>query len=336
MGHNGHQEDTLTAHAPRNVQGGYSASDFWTQWNLTTPRIALFVLVTPQSFWTGVTPLGFTSNTRDMTLPGHPGITFKSTPGISPTAVEQSLDEPTNLELTGIYQTSSFVRTDIIAGKWNFAEIEVFSSSWQNTSLGELLHFRGNIGEFKDFQSYFTAEGRGLISRLSNDTSHVTQRLCRVKDFRNAVCGHVAATVTIGGVAYNVSQTGVDGDPAISVEGIIFNTSTWAGNDPADTAALNLLGASYANGKVTAVDGPNAGISREISVAAEATGGHPYLAVFLKRAFPFVIDTTTEFNLVMGCTRTVEDCRKYSNIVNFRGEPYVPGIEAANRLNNVR
>jgi hypothetical protein len=47
--------------------------------------------------------------------------------------------------------------------------------------------------------------------------------------------------------------------------------------------------------------------------------------------------------LTAGCTRTVEDCRKFSQavdntgghvapIANFRGEPYVPGLESANRF----
>jgi hypothetical protein len=33
-----------------------------------------------------------------------------------------------------------------------------------------------------------------------------------------------------------------------------------------------------------------------------------------------------------GCTKRVEDCRAYGNIVNFRGEPYVPGIAVVNRV----
>lgn len=319
------------SHTPRNIQGGYTAADFWTQWSSVTPRMCICMLVTPRVG----TALGFTSNTRDMTLPGHVGITFRSTPAITPTVVEQVLDEPTNLELTGLYTSDSFDQTEVLAGKYNFAEIEIFSVCWNNVNLGEFLHFRGNLGEMKDYQTFFTAEARGLISRLSNDAHSVTSRFCRVKEFRDAQCGHTAATVTVSAVAYNTTQTNVTGT-AFSVGdqhfGAIFDTSAWAGNDPSspNLAAFMLR---YANGKITATSGDNNGVSREISVMTEATGGHPYVNIITKRPFPFVIDTSTTFNLVMGCNRTIEDCMIYSNIVNRRAEDWIPGIEAANKIN---
>lgn len=323
-------------HTPRNVQGPYTATDFWNQWSSVNPRMTLFVKVTPKSFWTGVSTIGFTSNTRDMTLPGHAGITFKSAPGITPTLAEQALDEPTNLEMTGVYKTGIIEQTDVIAGKWNFSTIEVFSACWDNVNLGELVHFKGNLGEVKDYQTYFTAEGRGLISRLSNDVNKVTSRLCRVKEFRDAECGHTATTVVIGGVTYNVTQTNVTGSP-VSVGSqycaAIFDTSTFAGTVPT-APNLATYAALFTNGKITATSGPNNGVSREISGAAEATGGFPYIRMETKRAFPFPIDTSTTFNLVMGCDRTIEDCKKFSNIVNRRAEDWIPGIEVANRIPN--
>ena len=407
------------AHAPRNIQAPNVAADFWAQWNSTNPRMALFVKITPKADWTGASALGFTSNSRNMTLPGHPGITFYSSPGITPTIVEQSLGETSTLELSGVYQTSIFERSDVLAGKYSFATVEVFSASWQDTDLGELLHFKGTVGEFKDYGTYFTAEGRGLIGQLSVDVSEVTQRTCRVKVFGNARCKKVltgsftydatsdvtgavisetahgmttgeviypsvvsgtinpqltagspyyvirdsadafklattyansltgtAITLTdsvgeirinrgvvvIGGVAYNITQTSVDGNPGSSVEGVVFDTSTFDGNDPADSTALGLYAPYFKNGTITALDGPNAGITREISNAAESTGGHPFMTVYVKRSFPFEIDTTTSFDLQMGCDRTMEKCREFVNAINFAGEPYVPGIESANRI----
>lgn len=316
-------------HTPRNIQSPYTASDFWAQWSSVNPRMSVFLKITPQAFWTGVSAIGFTSNTRDMTLPGHSGTTFKSAPGLTPSVLEQALDEAGNLELTGIYQAGSFTRADVAAGKWAYASVEVFSASWENVNLGELVHFKGNLGEVKDYQAYFSAEGRGLIARLSDNAAVVTTRLCRVKDFRDAECGHTASTVTISGTAYNVVQTGVAGigsasgaDDARFV--IIFDTSGWAGADPPPVSL-------FTNGKLTATSGPNAGVSREIAATAEAAGGYPYMAFYLKRGLPYPVETSTTFTLTAGCRRTVEDCRKFGNITRFRGEPYIPGIEAANR-----
>ncbi len=319
-------------HTPRFIQSPYTATDFWNQWSSENPRMCLCILVTPRVG----TAVGFTSNTRSMTLPGHVGITFKATPAITPSAVESGLDDVLNLEVTGIYNSDSFVQEDVIAGKWNFAEVEVFSVCWDNVNLGEFLVFKGNIGEMKDYQTYFTAEARGLLSRLSNDVSIATSRFCRVKEFRDSQCGHSASTVTLGGVAYNVTQASLTGN-AFSVGdqrfGAIFDTSTLTGNDPADSAALAIYAAALANGKLTATSGPNSGISREIAHAAESTGGHPYMDIYTKRPFPFAIDSATTFSLVMGCNRTQEDCIKFGNIVNRRSEDFIPGLETANRVN---
>lgn len=311
------------SHEPRN-QSGYVPADFWTQWGSVNPRMCLCVKVTSTAAF-GSTVLGFTSNTRDMLLPvGHSGVTFKASPGMSPTVVEQSLDEPSNLEFTGVYQTGSFTQTDVIAGKWAFAEIEVFSVCWDNVNLGEFLHFKGNLGEFKDYGTYFTCEGRGLIARLSQDVDKVTSRLCRVKQFRDAECGHTASTVVISSVTYNITQTGIRlnavGDPTDTF--LTIKSTDFSGSVPIENF--------YANGMMTATSGPNSGVSREIAYNATASGGT--MDIQLKRSFPYAFAVNNTVTLIAGCNRTQEDCIKFSNIVNRRAEDFVPGLETVNRL----
>lgn len=411
-------------HAPRHVQAPNTAADFWAKYNSTNPRMSVFVLLTPTADWTGVSAVGLTSNTRDMTLPGHPGITFKAAPGIAPTVVETALGETANMELTGVYQTGIFEREDVLAGKWQFAGVEVFVASWDETDLGELLEFKGYIGDFKDYGTYFTAEGRGLIGLLSNEVGEVTQRLCRVYEFGDTRCGKVltgsftydattdhaadvftkvahgmrtgefvslsvvsgsinggltantgyyvirnspdtykfattlanarAGTnitgisdavgvvqvnrgiVIINGTVYNMRQASVPGIGSISGTDnaafvIVADTTGWDGNDPLAADFPTYTG-YFKNGTIKALDGPNAGIKREIAAASEATGGWPYIRIETKRGFPYPIDSTTNFQITMGCTRTMEDCRKYANADRFNGEPYVPGIESANRI----
>ena len=139
-------------HTPRNIQAPYVANDFWNQWSSVNPRMALFIKVTPsENPYDPRDPIGFTSNSRDMVLPAHPDIVFKSTVGVTPSIVEHKLNDSGTLELTGIYREGIFERRDILAGRWDFASIEVFSACWDNLNLGELVHFRGNLGEFRDF-----------------------------------------------------------------------------------------------------------------------------------------------------------------------------------------
>lgn len=287
--------------------------------------MALAIKITSKSEF-GSVVRGFTTNTRNTTLPGHVGVTFYSTPAMTPTIVEQGLDEASVLELTGVYtdSTTGFVQTDVAAGKWNNATVEVFSYCWDNTSLGELLHFKGNIAEIKDYQTYFTCEGRGLIAKLSQEVEVVTSRLCRVKEFRDSECGHSASTVTISAVSYNITQTSlaVVGSFTGASSHLIFNPASFSGNEPPL--------AFYANGKITGTSGANNGVSREI--AHSETDGLTEHTIYLKRPFPFAITNGETFTLIAGCNRTIEDCMKFTNITKRRAEDWVPGIEAINRL----
>ncbi len=317
-------------HVPRNIQAPFVAADFWTQWGSDTPRMALFIKVTPQSFWTGASAIGFTSNTRNMTLPGHPGITFYSAPGVTPTLADQILGETSSVDFQGIYQTGIFERSDVIAGKWNFAEIEVFSACWDNTNLGELVHARGNLGEFKDYQTYFTAEGRGLLGRLSREVDESTQRLCRVREFGDTRCGkNLNGTVTIDGKTYLLTYPNASQDmgTAVSTGAVFLDPTSMVTVLYPDTPPNNY----FRNGKITGTSGANNGVSREISASILNVGGS-HIKVSLKRAFPFLPNINDTFTIQAGCVRTIEDCRKYGNAARFNGEPFVPNIENVNRI----
>lgn len=307
-------------HVPRNMQGGHVAADFWTQYGSTNPRMCVCVKATSRVEF-GAEVVGLTSNTRDMALPGHAGVTFKTTPAITPTVIESGLDEAANLEMTGIYNSDSFDQTEVLAGKWNGAEVELFVVCWDNTDLGEFVQFKGNLGEFKDYQTFFTAEGRGFIAQLSNDVNIVTQRLCRVKEFRDAECGHTAATVTIDGNDIDIVQN----SDVLAQQNRAWLQISTATIDP------DYITGFFNNGKIEATSGLNDGISREIA-SSGFTIGPGYFDLYLKRPFPLNFESGDTVQLTAGCNRTIEDCMKFGNIINRRAEDYVPGIEAANRV----
>lgn len=270
------------------------------------------------------TAIGFTTNTRDLTLPGHVGTTFVATPGITPSVAEWSLGEPTNMDFTGLYTTGSFDQSEVIAGYWNFASVEVFNVCWHNVNLGEFVIFKGNLGEIKDYQTYFTSEARGLLSRLSNEVDKVTSRFCRCKRFGDAECGKsLAGTVVLDAVTYNIQYTAVPLVGTVSQTELEFDTTV--------LPATGLDTSGWArNGEIECTTGDNDGISREI---ADVVAIFPGYRVTLKRPFPLPLTGGDEFKFTAGCNRTIEDCMKYGNIVNRRAEDWIPGIEASNRVN---
>lgn len=325
-------------HTPRNIQSPYTSTDFWNNFSSITPRMAVFMKVTP-ALSTGLTAIGLTSNTRDTTLAGHTGITFKSAAGLMPSSFEQAMEQPTTLEMTGIFDSVLFDRDDVLAGKWENARVEIFVRSWDTTAVnyGELIIFSGFLGEFRDYQLYFKAEGRGLMSKLSQDAVWVTSRACRVKQFRNAQCGHTAATVVINATTYQVAYTDVTALSAnvVSKEKyeLYVHNSFFTGlgfNVPPD--------GFFNNGLLTSTFGNLVGQSREISRSYTGTVSGVASTIFiLKRPFPEAARggspaTREKFTLVAGCNRTIEDCKKFGNAVNFRGEPFVPGLTAISRV----
>lgn len=77
----------------------------------------------------------------------------------------------------------------------------------------------------------------------------------------------------------------------------------------------------YTGGLVTFLTGANAGLSMEVRKWTNAT---LLLELFLPMTFP--IDPGDRFIVYAGCNKTLDACRdKFDNVLNFRGEPYVPG-----------
>jgi uncharacterized phage protein (TIGR02218 family) len=254
-----------------------------------------------------------------MPLPEH-SIIFKSAPGITPTLIESALDEPTNLELTGIYNTDSFDHDEVMAGKWNHAEIEIFTACWGDTSLGEFLLGRLKLGEFKDYQTSFTAEGRGLLALLGNEKNTTTSRLCRVEDFGNARCGvDLEGTVEIDSVEYDLQYT-LTVSAVTSAYEIVF------------TRTDDVPDGFFAAGKMTAgvTDNNGDAVSRPIKSSTGEGGASVTVKLWQKMPFPVVVGDT--YVLTVGCPRTIEACAQFENAVNFDGEPYTPTLETVQRI----
>jgi uncharacterized phage protein (TIGR02218 family) len=314
------------AHAVRNKTGGHVDADFWTQYASQTPRMALCVKITSSATW-GSEIVGFTTNSRNMTLTAHAGVTFKATAALSPTAVTQTLDVASVMELTGAYETGEFEEADLLAGKWDQAEVEVFSVCWDDETLGEVLWHKGNLGEAKTFDNGFSAETRSAISKLSNIVNPVTTTNCRnLRDggFRGTACGHVASTVDISAVTYNIEATVTVATVTDEYHLIVTH--------PVGAAYETPVGFFAPNGKMTVNTAANHSgtLQREIETSSVAAAG--VYTLTLRRKFPFTVEVGDTFDIVAGCSGSVEDCIKYTNIERRQAEDYIPNIESANRI----
>ncbi len=82
----------------------------------------------------------------------------------------------------------------------------------------------------------------------------------------------------------------------------------------------------FDRGFFTFTTGANAGHSREIKTFASDT-------FQLALPFPYDVQVGDKYEVYRGCDKTTSDCKTtFGNIINFRGEPFIPGIDEVSRF----
>ena len=244
--------------------------------------------------------LGFTDHDRDIV---YSGVTYKAATGMTPSAVSNSADlRVDNLDVEGMLSAESLTEVDILAGIYDFAEIEIFQMNYADTTKGILKMRRGWLGEVSLSRASFVAEVRGLSQLLAQDTGEYFSPSCRASlgDARCKV--NMASHTVTGTVTSGASRSGF-ADSARSEATAIFTA-----------------------GKITFTSGANNGLSMEVKEYMFKTGTGGTLSFVLP--LPHAIALGDSYSLQKGCDKTTATCHgRFANIANFRGEPHVPGID---------
>ncbi len=111
--------------------------------------------------------------------------------------------------------------------------------------------------------------------------------------------------------------------------GCTLNSATYRVSGTVTSATASVIGATLAQatgyfdqGKIVFTSGNNNGFTR--TVKSFTTGGTINLLVPL----PYVPAVSDTFYIYPGCDKTMSTCSsKFGNIVNFRGQPFVPSPE---------
>jgi len=239
--------------------------------------------------------MGFTDHTSDLTIASQ---LYKAATGFSPTSVETtdkfSVD---NLDVAGILDAASITEADIMAGQYDFAEIEIFMVNVADLSQGSITHRRGWLGEVTLKGGQFIAEVRGLAQKLSQNIVELYTPTCRAV-FGDTRCKANLASYTVGGAV----------NSAASRQNFRSNAMTQAAG-------------YFSGGEIAWLSGANAGRRMEIKEFSNTQ-------FTLVLPMPNGVTAGDTFNAIAGCDKTFDACvAKFSNAVNFRGEPYVPGMD---------
>lgn len=235
---------------------------------------------------------GFTDHDRELVVDG---LTYVASTGFLPSAIKTASDlSVDNLDVDGFLDDAALRAEDLIAGLFDGARIEVFIVNWADLGQGRLLLRKGFLGEIKRADQRFSAEIRGLSNQLAQTAGKLYSRLCRV-DLGSSECGVALGPRTD---TYAVTQV-------IAADTVRIVTARATG--------------FFTFGKATFTTGANAGAVNEVLLHDGQT-----IRLFVPMPRPIVVGD--QIVLVAGCDKTPETCNaKFANILNFRGEPHIPG-----------
>lgn len=239
--------------------------------------------------------LGFTDHDRDLVVDGQ---LYAAATGMSPSAVSASaglkVDE---LDIEGMLDSEAIAQEDILDGTYDYAEVTLFLVNYNAPEDGTLVLRTGWLGELTLKGGQFIAEVRGLTQSLQQSIGEIYSATCRA-DFGDARCKAELEDYTFSGAI-----TAVNG---------LYGFSD---------SALTQVDGYFANGRVTFTSGANAGVT---VLVKEFTDKQFYFALPLRR----VPEEGDAYEAVAGCDKTHGTCHaRFANIVNFRGEPFVPGTD---------
>jgi len=247
----------------------------------------------------GGTTMGFTDHDADIV---YSGVTYAAATGITPSAAKQSADLAVdNLDVFGAINAASITQADIEAGVYDYADVYVFWINWADTSGGIIKGPRGKLGEVRISGEQFVAEVRSLSQLLNTPVGGVYSAFCRAELGTAAGSTQWWCGVSLGAYTDTGTVTGV-------TDNRIFTDS---GNAEA---------ADYYNyGVLTWTSGNNNGRTAEV----KDFGSGQFT---LREAMPDTVQVGDTYSVYAGCDKSLATCRdKFNNVVNFKGEPYIPG-----------
>ena len=120
----------------------------------------------------------FTSHDEDLLIDGN---TYLASLVVERSAVDTSdkLD-PNNLDISGLIDIESLDQEDLIAGIYDYADIEIALVNWNDVSMGEAGIFYGKLGNINvSSELLYSTEARGISSLLQQNVLEVYQPDCR-------------------------------------------------------------------------------------------------------------------------------------------------------------
>jgi uncharacterized phage protein (TIGR02218 family) len=243
---------------------------------------------------------GFTDHDLDLEFDG---LLFRAGTGLSARALQQTTGlSVDNSEAVGALSDAAIREDDLKAGRFDGAEVSVWTVNWQVPSQRKLM-FRGRLGEIVRAAGEFRAELRGLSDALNLPRGRVIQRGC------SADLGDVRCKVDLAA-------------PGLSAEAVLV--------EDADGLRFLVSGLDgfpagwFEGGRARFLDGAAAGLEGMVRSCRRSAEAGTELELWRRPGAALL--SGTRVLVEAGCDKRAETCRlKFTNFLNFRGFPHVPG-----------
>ncbi len=243
-------------------------------------------------------------------------ITYKANDGMTRTADAASSDlSPDNMDADAFLDSAEINETDIRGKLYDAAVVEIRTVNYADLTMGEIKIRKATIGKITMKNGVWTAECRGQLQQLQFVVGEVYGPVCRA-ELGDVLCKVDLDSFTQGGsVASVVSAVEIIPNAGLLMVGSATPT------DPAPAGWFD-------DGLLTWTSGVNSGLSNQIKHwdGTSLTFSLPLFAA-PEGGSPSTGDT---FQIAPGCNHSSDpstgDCfNKFNNIINFRGEPNIPG-----------
>jgi uncharacterized phage protein (TIGR02218 family) len=242
--------------------------------------------------------LGFTGHDRDLEIGG---LRYRAAPGMLPSAIGLSdgFDAGT-LDVKGALTSDAINPDDLAAGRWDGAALTLFMTDWEAPGAELIPLARGALGEVVIQSGAFEAELRGPAALLDSPVVEQTSPECRARLGDRRCRVDMAARTRLTRIAAIVAEDVVEVEDAAPGDAYAYGALRWLGGANSGTASAILRSA---DGMLSL---------REPPAFAPAAGD--------------LIEISE------GCDKLLATCAgRFSNAVNFRGEPHLPGIDLLTR-----
>lgn len=246
----------------------------------------------------------FTAHDRALVFRGE---TYSPCASLSSSALQTSAEfgETENMDLAGIISSGLITLSDLWAGRFDGADVEVWRVDWEDTTRAQMLA-AGKCGSLSAGSVEFKFEVTTASERLTQrPILQPVMPTCRFK-LGDSRCGVDLEALRVSGAVTTVPATNVH----TGARRRIFADSSRAEADN-----------YFQLGRVTWVTGDNAGISADVKVFTDTQ-------FILETPMQYEIQVGDTYTVVPGCDRIFETCgTKFNNAINFGGFPHLRGTD---------